>query len=385
MSETAKRFTLDGDEGLEAHLARVCGRVLTGVERLVPSSTFEGLLLAGGYGRGEGGVLRTSDGDRPYNDMEFYVFTDGNPVMVDRRFRRPLHDLGESLSDEAGLEVEFKALPLSKLRGSGTSMFYYDLVVAHRWVKGDDALLHGCEHHRDPERIPLNEATRLLMNRFSGLLYSLEKLGQPILEDEEKDFITRNLAKAQLALGDAVLTAEGRYHWSCRERHRRMLLMSCDHERPWVEELKTHHAMGVDFKLHPARTSQSRSALQDLHSRLSTLSAQVWLWLESTRLGQAFPSVRDYAESEVIKCPESPSWRNRLITARTFGLPATFTQAAARYPRERLFNALSLMLWEPEPWNDISDLSRLQTWLQTPAEDLQGLVAAYKRLWNRFN
>ncbi len=61
-----------------------------------------------------------------------------------------------------------------------------------------------------------------MFNRCSGLLLARELLRKSALSSEEADFIGRNLAKMQLALGDAVLTAFGQYHWSAWERHRRL-------------------------------------------------------------------------------------------------------------------------------------------------------------------
>src|SRR5688572_19525745 len=64
------RFTTDGSRDLEQHLARTCAKIAAGIRGLVPESKLEAVILGGGYGRGEGGVLRTAEGDRPYNDLE---------------------------------------------------------------------------------------------------------------------------------------------------------------------------------------------------------------------------------------------------------------------------------------------------------------------------
>src|SRR3954468_19209797 len=72
------RFTLDGDPVLEAHLADICRQVRAGIEALVPPGRLEGILLGGGYGRGEGGVQSNGAGDEPYNDLEFYVLLRGS-------------------------------------------------------------------------------------------------------------------------------------------------------------------------------------------------------------------------------------------------------------------------------------------------------------------
>src|SRR6187549_85993 len=85
-SKFQKRFTLDGDNSLEARLVAICANVTQAVQQIVPSRKLEALLLGGGYGRGEGGVLKTPEGDQPYNDLEFYIFISGNRFLNRRRF-----------------------------------------------------------------------------------------------------------------------------------------------------------------------------------------------------------------------------------------------------------------------------------------------------------
>src|SRR5882762_1805177 len=75
---TSARFTIDGSEALEAQLANICGEVAARVQSVIPAAKLEAVVLGGGYGRGEGGVLRTVRGDQPYNDIEFYVFLRGS-------------------------------------------------------------------------------------------------------------------------------------------------------------------------------------------------------------------------------------------------------------------------------------------------------------------
>ena len=376
-----RRFTIDGSAELETHLERTCECVRQRLLSLVPR--LEGVLLGGGYGRGEGGVLRAPQGDRPYNDLEFYVFIRGNAFFAERKFRHALHELGKSLSADAGIEVEFKVLTLDKLRRSAPSMFYYDLVAGHRWIVGDDSLLAGCEHHTDASAIPLHEATRLLFNRCSGLLFALDRLNRPSFGNEEADFVGRNLAKAQLAFGDVLLAAHGDYHWSCRERHQRLVQSTyLSGALAWAEPIKALHAAGVEFKLHPSRSSESRETLAARHAELCELGKQLWLWLESERLGAAMRSPRDYAFCRANKCTETSPWRNRLLNLRTFGPTGLIHD---RYPRERLFHALALMLWEPELARDAGLLGKARSELQTQARDHPGLIAAYLNLWSRFN
>jgi len=380
-----KRFTLDGSEELEAHLEGTCQQVLAGIRRLVPESKLQGLLLGGGYGRGEGGVLRTQTGDSPYNDLEFYVFLRGNNYLNERRYDNLLHHLGRQLSPTAGVEVEFKALPFAKLRRSPASMFYYDLVMGHRRFWGDESLLSGCERHRNAERIPLSEAIRLLMNRCSGLLFARERLERAHFSPEDADFVGRNLAKAQLAFGDAVLTAVGQYHWSCRERHRRLQNLGAPNGPPSLDEVRRNHFSGVQFKLHPQRTIAPRPALWDKQRELAALGRQTWMWLECRRLDCPFVSARDYACSPVDKCPETGDWRNWALNLRTFGPSALLNPRQTRHPRERVFHALVWLLWEREMTDGPELFRRVGTELRVSVRSFAEAVDAYASLWRRFS
>jgi GT2 family glycosyltransferase len=386
------RFTMDGSENLEDRLAKICEEVLVGVQKLIPENKLEALLLGGGYGRGQGGVLRTTSGDAPYNDLEFYVFLRGNRLLNERNYRGALEELGHKLSMQAGLHVEFKVDSLRRLRRSPVSMFSYDLVSGHRILLGKETIFNGCDHHRDAVRIPLTEATRLLFNRCTGLLLAKEMLQKRELPAEDADFVGRNLAKAQLALGDAVLVMARQYHWSCLERKRALDDIAAGHEQPWIEEVWRHHAAGVEFKLHPRRVSKSLAEFQAEHESISRLAKEVWLWLESRRLHQKFSSMHEYAFSRAAKCSELPAgrwrsqgvWRNVLLNARTFGATCLADGRAIRYPRERLLNSLPLLLWD-EPLNDLRVKYFLQKELRTKASDWQGFVTAYKAVWPKFS
>lgn len=352
------RFTLDGSQELESHLERVCGLVREGVRALLPEAKLHGLALAGGYGRGEGGVLRTTAGDAPYNDLEFFVFMRGSTFLNERRYKAALHELGEHLSPEAGIEVEFKIISCDELRRAPVSMFYYDLVKGHRWLIGDDTLLAGAEHHEDATRIPLQEVTRLLFNRCSGLLFAKERLKRAVFTVEDADFVFRNIAKARLALGDALLAAEGRYHWSCRERHQRLATME--------DDIRAHHAAGVEFKLHPCLSTEDREELLVLHTEVAAKARAVFLELEKRRLGVSYKSAAEYAACMRNKCPEQPRWKNFVHNLLCRRIPLGVSHRLERHPREALLRSLALLLWGCQPI--------------TPER-----VHAYMRLWQRYN
>jgi hypothetical protein len=261
------------------------------------------------------------------------------------------------------------------------SMFTYDLVSAHRLLAGTGEIFRGCEHHLGSEEIPLSEATRLLYNRCSGLLLVRELLGQATLTNEQSDFIGRNLAKASLALGDAILVAAGQYHWSTQTRAERFAEIVYAGDVPELPTLQKHHRAGVEFKFHPKRILKCLDEFRAEHREISSLAQRVWLWIEGRRLGRSFADINEYAFSEINKCPETTPGKNYLLTMRTFGPAAAIEPLAGRYPRERLFNSLPLLLWNGEVSREPEVRRHLQKQLRSTASDWAGLVAAYKEIW----
>jgi rhamnosyltransferase len=379
---TTSRFTIDGGEALERELECLCRKISSAVRHLVPEPVLDGLVLAGGYGRGEGGVLAAGDHERPYNDLEFYVFVRGNRLLGEWWYQTGLRALGEELSLDAGLHVEFKVDSLPCLRSRPVSMFSHDLVSGHKIMHGSGRIFEGCEHHLSPVAIPLSEATRLLFNRCTGLLLARELLVAKEVTAGAVDFVRRNIAKAALACGDALLVTRGLYHSSCRERHQRLLDLDAG-DFPGLREfaaIQRLHASGMEFKLHPNLRAVPREELEHEHALISGAARAVWLWVESRRLGREFASPRHYCEWPLAKCPEQSRWHNRVLNWRSFGLRAAVGPRGGRYPRERLLNSLPLLLWDPE--SSRAELRRhLQSELMTPASDWKDWVRTYKTVW----
>ncbi len=386
--QSPERFTVDGSASLETRLKKLCDLSLQAIESIIPKGNLEAVLLGGGYGRGEGGVLKLFDGDHPYNDLEFFVMVKGGSVWsLDRKYGPALHEIGERMSPDAGLDVEFKIFSLPRLRQASVNMFYYDLVARSRWILGEEKMLHGCEHHLNAKSIPLHEATRLLMNRTSGLLFSKDKLNLSTRSEFDKDFIGRNLSKLDLAFGDVVLTSQGLYHWSCIERKRRLeteLQERANNYPADFQQLLQPYQIAVEFKQHPTRSdSTTWEQLESAWEQRRQLSEQVWIWLESKRLGADFKSGTDYANWSGNLCPESNPLKNCLINLKTFKSQA-LKRPIFRYPREFLFRSLALALWDQPNLQAASNQLAQQLNIPTGA-NLKEITQAYTNLWNRYN
>jgi hypothetical protein len=382
--ETVPRFTIDGDEALERHLESICAKVTSGIRGLIPADRLEAVILGGGYGRGEGGVLRGAGGDRPYNDLEFYVSIRGGRHLNEWLYNRRLEALSEIVAHLAGIEIEVKVTSLAELDSKSVSMFTYDLASGHRilWATAAIDFEPIWKGHRRERSIPKSEATRLLMNRCTGLLLARGKLEQPELTQESADFVRRNIAKAQLACGDALLAAHGQYHWSCQERHSRLAYLARKKDCPLFDEALSNHRDGVTFKLHPEAAGTERAELWNHLRAVSELARDCWLWTESRRLGQGYPTLRAYLDDPRDKCEDSSTLRNVLLNLRTDGMRALVSRSIGRHPRGRAFHSMAILLWDVDHPISVYSRRRLSSELNVSRGSSSGWLHAYHNLWS---
>jgi hypothetical protein len=334
------RYTLAGPDEVERRIAADQQRVTDEVADLLGPPRLVALVLAGGYGRGEGGYRWAGGVAVPYNDYDYFVVVRDCGVRRLRRLRRDLHALGERLGREFGLEVDFAVLAAERLA---------ELKWRHRVLTGDARALEPIASPPVSE-LPLAEFSRMMLNRGALLLLNARELatGAAVRARGCERFL-RYLSKGLLAAGDARLAASGRYHPSVDERARRL------RELPWTgdgrERFLELYELALRIKLggEPGRVLQAGEP-----RRLQRLAVHEWLEayrvLEAERLGRVPESWQTYAAAEVAKGQGGGRWWSPLQHL-AHALVAAVSRArlpdpgrVLRHPRERLMAALPLLL-----------------------------------------
>ncbi len=206
-------FTVDENPEIDAQIASDLARIKEAVRGAVPSQNFVALFLVGGFGRGEGGVVRRTGRFRPANDYDLELITHkpaGSPL---------LHKLGQSLARELNIPwVHIESHTLSKLRHLKYTMYNYDLKYASHHLDGEASALERIPE-MDAGRMPLREAQNLMFTRLWCFIgpFRLEMLKRELAPDESF-FLAGQLSKALLAIQDAYLIMSGLYHPSYRQR-----------------------------------------------------------------------------------------------------------------------------------------------------------------------
>ena len=173
------------------------------------------VILGGGYGRGEGGVLHTERGDALYNDLDLFVFSSGAGRSLRDRIDRALRELAGPWTEKLGVAVDFGPVKnCGTLKKAASTLMFQELLRGWKPVWGTpepEKWIPAIE----PRELPFSEAARLLLNRGMGLVFAGEYLRE---KNQDADFIVRNMNKALLGAGDALLIAAGEYRWRGEER-----------------------------------------------------------------------------------------------------------------------------------------------------------------------
>lgn len=371
---SGQRYILEPEAALRATLDGFLSRLAADLGAQEFSRGVTALMLGGGYGRGEGGVFRVTESGRAslYNDLEFFVFVRNRAIGA--RLAAWCHRWERDGSAELGIDVEFKVLAADVFVAAEPTMFYFDLLQGHRLVWGDGAWLATVPARlRDPARIPLTEATRLLFNRGSGLLFARWRLEE---DPEDADgFVERNHAKARLALADAVLAASGRHDGSCLRRAERIAQGGFPAPADFWQ-LQAWHVEGVRFKLRPRHRHPGAAVLRAENAALSAAWLQTFLWLESRRLGGSMNSGSDYCDLRERLFPATSRLINVLLRVRDRRRSGEALPAWADYPRGALQRAL-VAAHVP-----VLGERRAAECIGQPCDAWRG---AYRRWWSRYN
>ena len=212
---TGSRYTLVEDNSAKEYVKNAVDNIRSIVIKALGTEPYRALILAGSYGRGEGGVIKASDGTwKLVNDIELYI-------IQDRPSGKEYSGLEKAIARQYHLyHADIKALNTSEIMFKDITMSSYDLRFGSQVLAGDENVynLMGDFRHSD---MPVSEAAKLLINRGAGILlfFSLNNIMRlKDLDDDIRQNIKNQIVKAGVAMGDCALVMRRAYNASYRKR-----------------------------------------------------------------------------------------------------------------------------------------------------------------------
>jgi len=252
------------------------------------------LLLAGGFGRGEGAAKRWNGRVVVQNDYDLELIVDVSLPSFLRLYRQMRRRLGPRLRDlaqELGVkQIDLGIRNLRLLQRGVRTIALYELASAHHQIAGDSEIAARLPS-LSPALLPLTEGSRLLLNRGGGLLLaaayftSLERLAPAELENFEIE-----LTKAILSCGDLWLLERGLYHYSYVTRATRLRQAAAFGHGSRLGEL---YRRAIEYKLRWVHWLES-CALMSQWVEIRDLFLDCWKAFEFNRLGRSFSDWGEY-------------------------------------------------------------------------------------------
>lgn len=289
------RYTACGGVDVESRIRAILNECAEALETALSSSLYRSVVLLGGYGRGEGGVVRDRDRngclvERPHNNLDFLVVARraGDRALIQERADVAL----APLIHRHGIGMDVGVMAERDLRTAPCLVMWYDMRHGHRTLLGDPNFVPRLERFT-ATGVPAWDIRNLLVNRGTLLVINgalADARGTEGLSAADARVTIKHAVKAVIGYGDALLYFLGDYHWSYLEKRRRMRART---DVPGAFRALYDEASG--FRLEPDYPAWTRRDLDSwMHDLLATIEP-VHLTCERLRLGDSTLTWERYA------------------------------------------------------------------------------------------
>ena len=207
---TAPKFTYTYNKKVQIRIISDLNIIKNELLKYIPE--IKALILAGGFGRGEGSVLLQDGLVQPINDYDIYIILPEKKINFDSELIR--NNISKIIKIR---QIDFDYIKINKLKFLKPTMANYDLKYASYVFYGDKTIL---------ENIPKIQADKLKLRegRTPLLLYLISIIqAYPSKNSSINDIFWsyQQISKSILGWSTALLILEGKYHFSYIEREKR--------------------------------------------------------------------------------------------------------------------------------------------------------------------
>ena len=302
------RFTVRGSDRIERDLTQLADAIAAAAAAALAPRDYRTLIMIGGYGRGEGGVDRRSGVERPHNNIDLLLVTNGLGRR-DGELKRALEAAIAPLAARAGIGIDVGTVPYLRLAWAPCRIIWYDTRFGHKVLAGEPACFVNLTRF-SADRILASDARDLLVNRGTLLLLNEEILEHGAPGPEQQRALVRHAVKAIIGYGDALLYFLGAYHWSYLVKRSRLVAHAAVPDR-----FKQLYSRACDYRLEPSAGGFADVADPQWLASLRAELGAVHAMCEATRLGRPALEWPDYPDAALSQSTRD-ALRNPLEVAR---------------------------------------------------------------------
>lgn len=275
MNNFNQKLTYFENKDVQEIITNVLNEVCNLVSSKFTTEQMQALILIGGYGRGEGGIVCEDDICKPHNNLDLLYIYNG---FIDKHAFNTLNKEIQLISSKYGIGIDISSISKNKLYALKGLVISYDMRFGHVCILGDSNFLKEYSefnlYNIDPADI-----RQLLVNRGTLLLINRLLLKKIQLTSQEKKLIIKHTIKAIIGYGDAFLYFHGKYNWSYAQKQFNMSNLT-----EASEELKTLYNEAILFRFKPNYAHYENIDLQRWNEQVMKTLSQTHLECESIYL-----------------------------------------------------------------------------------------------------
>lgn len=375
------RFTVKGTEKVETKINEMLQQIAAEFSRHLAAEEYKAVILLGGYGRGEGGVLTEDGVEKPHNNFDLLLIHTQDVSEKIITLRKQL----EVLSGKLEIGIDLGTIAASKLKRAQCRVMWYDMRFGHKVILGDKNFVRSLRQFQ-LKNIPAWDVRNLMVNRGTLMIINDLLLDENKLDRAQKKLIIKHIVKAVIGYGDALLYFLGDYSWSYVEKQQRMRK-----QNQVDQDVKQLYEEAMEFRFQPDYAEFLQKNLLSYTEILREKFAQIFLNCESMRLGKEIKSWREYPDIAFRKtvCQDlfSPkSWAKKALnfikSSKYAGKADWLAALGYRFLGEKgllpvFFPYIAYKL-ENEYFKSL-----LQNFLTSDHEDFRELRRSYLQHWGR--
>ncbi len=239
------KLTIKGSTQFEAKLSQVLENIALDIELLINKNLYEAVILIGGYGRGEGGVVIVDGEELPHNNFDFVVISKDITQKDKDYLTFKCQRIFDEHTEKLGILIEFTVISCFKLNNCDPLVITYDMKYGHKLICGNAISLVENKNF-ELEHIPSWDVRNLIVNRGTLLVINDLMLNKDNLDEKEKKIIIKHWVKAIIGYGDALLFYLGKYNYSYIEKQKRM-----KRQKGITQKFKTIYNDAMNFRFEP--------------------------------------------------------------------------------------------------------------------------------------
>jgi hypothetical protein len=215
------KFTVRGSAKLELLIQNMVEEIASAIISDLKEDDYEALIMLGGYGRGEGGVVIENGEEKPHNNFDFILISKNKNDYMNEELKKKLMFQISEKSQKLNIGIDISVISAKKLQNAECRIIWYDMRFGHKTIFGNSDFVPSLTRF-SKDKIPSWDARNLMVNRGTLMIINDLIIQKNYLDYNLKKLIIKHIIKAIIGYGDTFLFFLGDYHWSYVQKQKNM-------------------------------------------------------------------------------------------------------------------------------------------------------------------